>query len=447
MSHLLAKPLFFNRRIVFYLVILLSLQCIIAYGALLVFDSLPSSLTDMPDDHVVFRESQRGTVNLIRMRINENKNRPLQEVVDELQPYFGYSIEILPIDIALPHTVSHELKNLGFSYDSDKEVVYIDLNDGNLLQLGPIVMRDILQSNTMSLSVFLIIWALFSAIIFFILIYFAFSAVWKDLVNIRQTAEQLGQGNLKARTENVKGWLFKPLANVLNNMGTHIEHLVSTNQTISHAMAHELRTPLARMRFELSMLEESNDEQEKLLLQKGMSDDINELETLISASLNYFKMQQSNIELNLTQVSLKQWSEKVCQSLALFKPKEFELTCNSQDVLAIIDTNLAETIVKNLLLNAFKYATHKAVLNITKQKNSVIIEIDDDGPGIPFEAREKIFMPFARLDTSRTRSTGGYGLGLAYVKLMAEFHNGNAFVVTSPLGGARFVVSLKSNDC
>ena len=447
MSHLLAKPLFFNRRIVFYLVILLSLQCIIAYGALLVFDSLPSSLTDMPDDHVVFRESQRGTVNLIRMRINENKNRPLQEVVDELQPYFSYSIEILPIDIALPHSVSHELKNLGFSYDSDKEVVYIDLNDGNLLQLGPIVMRDILQSNTMSLSVFLIIWALFSAIIFFILIYFAFSAVWKDLVNIRQTAEQLGQGNLKARTENVKGWLFKPLANVLNNMGTHIEHLVSTNQTISHAMAHELRTPLARMRFELSMLEESNDEQEKLLLQKGMSDDINELEILISASLNYFKMQQSNIELNLTQVSLKQWGEKVCQSLALFKPKEFELTCNSQDVLAIIDTNLAETIVKNLLLNAFKYATHKAVLNITKQKNSVIIEIDDDGPGIPFEAREKIFMPFARLDTSRTRSTGGYGLGLAYVKLMAEFHNGNAFVVTSPLGGARFVVSLKSNDC
>ncbi len=445
MSHLLAKPLFFNRRIVFYLVILLSLQCIIAYGALLVFDSLPSSLTDMPDDHVVFRESQRGTVNLIRMRINENKNRPLQEVVDELQPYFGYSIEILPIDIALPHSVSHELKNLGFSYDSDKEVVYIDLNDGNLLQLGPIVMRDILQSNTMSLSVFLIIWALFSAIIFFILIYFAFSAVWKDLVNIRQTAEQLGQGNLKARTENVKGWLFKPLANVLNNMGTHIEHLVSTNQTISHAMAHELRTPLARMRFELSMLEESNDEQEKLLLQKGMSDDINELETLISASLNYFKMQQSNIELNLTQVSLKQWGEKVCQSLALFKPKGFELTCNSQDVLAIIDTNLAETIVKNLLLNAFKYATHKAVLNITKQKNSVIIEIDDDGPGIPFEAREKIFMPFARLDTSRTRSTGGYGLGLAYVKLMAEFHNGNAFVVTSPLGGARFVVSLKSS--
>ena len=107
---------------------------------------------------------------------------------------------------------------------------------------------------------------------------------------------------------------------------------------------------------------------------------------------------------------------------------------------------MAETIVKNLLLNAFKYAAHKAVLNITKQDHRVILEIDDDGTGIPFDAREKIFMPFARLDTSRTRSTGGYGLGLAYVKLMAEFHDGKAFVVTSPLGGARFVVSIKSGD-
>ncbi|KDN09722.1 ATP-binding protein [Gilliamella sp. Imp1-1] len=446
MSQLLAKPLFFNRRIVFYLVILLLLQSIIAYGALLVFDSLPSSLTDMPDDHVVFRESQRGTVNLIRMQIKEHKDRPLQEVVNELQPYFGYPIEVLPINTPLPDTVLNELKKLGFSYDDDNEIVYIDLKDGNLLQLGPIVMRDILASNTMSLTIFLVIWALFSAIVFFILIYMAFSAVWKDLVNIRQTAEQLGQGNLKARTENVKGWLFKPLANVLNNMGTHIEHLVGTNQTISHAMAHELRTPLARMRFELSMLEESTDEKERFLLQKGMSDDINELETLINASLNYFKMQQSNVELNFIRVSLKQWSEKVCQSLTLFKPKGFELTCNSQDAYAMIDTNLVETIVKNLLLNAFKYAAHKAVLNITKQENRVILEIDDDGVGIPFDAREKIFMPFARLDTSRTRSTGGYGLGLAYVKLMAEFHNGKAFVVTSPLGGARFVVSLKSGD-
>lgn len=105
MRQLLAKPLFFNRRIVFYLIILLSLQCIIAYGALLVFDSLPSSLTDMPDDHVVFRESQRGTVHLIRKQIDENKDKPLQEVVNELQPYFGYPIKVLSAKTPLPHSI------------------------------------------------------------------------------------------------------------------------------------------------------------------------------------------------------------------------------------------------------------------------------------------------------------------------------------------------------
>lgn len=445
MKRLFIKP-FFNRRAVFYLVILLTLQCIIAYGALLVFDALPSSLTSIPDDHMVFRESQRGTINLIRMRISENQDLPLEQVITELRPYFGYPIDVIPTDTLLSSDVRKELQTYSYAYDEDTEIVYVALNDGHLLQLGPIVMRNILESSSMSLSVFLFIWSLFSAIIFFILLYFAFSTVWKDLVKIRQTAEQFSKGNLKAKTENVKGWLFKPLASVLNNMGTHIEHLVNTNQTISHAMAHELRTPLARMRFELSMLEEATDEAEKLHLQKGMSDDINELESLINVSLSYFKMQQSNIELNFTRVSLKQWSDKVCQSLALFKPQQFELICNGQDTEAFIDVNLAETIVKNLLLNAFKYAAQKAILTITKNGNSVIIEIDDDGIGIPFDLRDKIFMPFARLDTSRTRSKGGYGLGLAYVKLMADFHDGKVFVVTSPLGGARFVVTLTCGE-
>ncbi|MDF7666539.1 ATP-binding protein [Orbaceae bacterium ESL0727] len=442
MNRLFTKPLLFNTRIITYLVILLSLQCIIAYGALLVFDALPASVTGIPDDHVIFHESQRGTVNLLRLQLDEYKDLPIKQAVKKLQPYFSYPLRLLPSDTVLPKDVLTELGKYGFAYDEDKEVIVVDLHEGRLLQLGPIVVRHILESNTMSLGVFLVIWALFSAIVFFILIYLAFITVWTDLFKIRQTTEQIGQGNLKARAENVKSWVFKPLANVLNNMGSHIEHLVSTNQTISHAMAHELRTPLARMRFELSMLDEVNNDQERLSLQKGMNDDVDELETLINASLSYFKMQQSRIELNLTRVSLTGWIDKVCQSVELFKPKDFELICHIEDTRVLIDIGLAETIIKNLLLNAFKYAVHRAILTVSKKGHTVVIEVDDDGPGIPLDSRETIFMPFSRLDTSRTRTTGGYGLGLAYVKLIAEFHGGKAFAVTSPMGGARFVVTL-----
>ncbi|MDF7670472.1 ATP-binding protein [Orbaceae bacterium ESL0721] len=445
MSHRFSKP-FYNTRIITYLVVLLSLQCIIAYGALLVFDALPASLTGIPDDHSIFHESQRGTVNLLRLQLDENSDIPIKQAVKKLQPYFSYPLTLLPPQVVLPHEVLAELAKYGFAYDEDKEVILVDLYNGRILQLGPIAVRHILESNSTSLALFLVIWALFSAIIFFILIYFAFITVWRDLFKIRQTTEQIGEGNLKARAENIRSWVFKPLADVLNNMARHIEHLVSTNQTISHAMAHELRTPLARMRFELSMLDEATSEDERLLLQKGIADDINELESLINVSLNYFKMHQSGIELNLTRISLASWGNQVCQSVELFKPPGFELITHIEDCEVVIDAGLAETIVKNLLQNAFKYAAHKAVLTISKKGHVLVIEVDDDGPGIPLAARESIFMPFSRLDTSRTRTTGGYGLGLAYVKLIAEFHAGKAFAVTSPMGGARFVVTLNLDE-
>lgn len=418
----------------------------IAYGALLVFDALPPSITGVPEDHTVQRDSQKGAVNLIRLQIRHNKNLSVQQVVDDLQPLFGYPISVLDTSVSLPSAVTKELKEFGTAYDEDLDILYVSLDSDDILKLGPILMRDILESDFMPFSVFIFLWSLFSVAIFFILIYFAFVHFWKDLVNIRNTAERLSQGDLDARTEDARSWLFKPLASVLNNMGVHIKHLVTTSETISHAMAHELRTPLARMRFELSMLDDARDDTERLQYRKGLDEDIDELESLIKVSLNYFKMQQSQFELNLTEVHLKDWSEKLCKSLALFKPENFELECNSQDETVLFDVSLSDTIVKNLLLNAFKYANSKAVFSVFKKEDKIVFVIDDDGPGIPIESRDRVFMPFSRLDTSRTRTTGGYGLGLAYVKLIAEIHNGKAFVVTSPLGGARFVVTIKSED-
>lgn len=442
----MSTKLTFSKRIIIYLITLLILQCFFAYGALLVFDALPSSLTGVPDDHTVQRDSQKGTVSLIRMQINENKNLSVQQVVDNLQPLFGYPITVLEADVPLPLLVKKELDEYGTAYDEDLDILYVNLDSHDILKLGPILIRDILESDFMAFSVFIFLWSLFSVAIFFILIYFAFVHFWKDLVNIRKTAERMGQGDLDARTEDARSWLFRPLASVLNNMGVHIKHLVTTSETISHAMAHELRTPLARMRFELSMLDEARNEEERLQYRKGLDEDIDELESLIKVSLSYFKMQQSQFELDLTEVHLKEWSEKLCKSLALFKPENFELECISQDDTALLDISLSDTIVQNLLLNAFKYANSKAIFSVFKKEDKVVFVIDDDGPGVPIESRDRVFMPFSRLDTSRTRTTGGYGLGLAYVKLIAEIHNGKAFVVTSPLGGARFVVAIKSGN-
>nr|WP_286203485.1 ATP-binding protein [Pseudoalteromonas sp. NBT06-2] len=80
-------------------------------------------------------------------------------------------------------------------------------------------------------------------------------------------------------------------------------------------------------------------------------------------------------------------------------------------------------------------------ISLKHEKKQTTIYIDDDGPGIPYEHQRDIFLPFKRLDDSRTRETGGYGLGLAIVKQIATWHRGDVKIDTSPIGGARFILS------
>lgn len=443
LNKLLSKSVFLNNRIISYLAILLILQCIIAYSALLVFDSLPKSITDVPDDKTVLYETQRGTVTLILNEIDRHKDQPVETVIQSLQPYFGYPINVLPM--TKKFRSSTKMNQFQFSVDDENDILYIPLNANKILKLGPILIPSILESNTLSFSFFILLWSAFSAVICFILIYFAFRTFWNDLFKMRHVAEQIGSGNLKARVNHVNSWLLKSPSNILNTMATHIEHLVMASQIISHAMAHELRTPLARIRFALGMYENEENSLHKKTLLHSISSDVDELESSIKTSLTYFKMQRNKIELNLKTVSLQEWCNELCESLLPLKPDEFTFHYYCQDKKVAIDTKLADTVTKNLLLNAFKYANNKIILNISLKNEMVIITVDDDGPGIPLNDREKIFMPFFRLNIKKTVNKEGYGLGLAYVKLICEFHYGNTFVMTSALGGARFVATLKTN--
>ena len=97
--------------------------------------------------------------------------------------------------------------------------------------------------------------------------------------------------------------------------------------------------------------------------------------------------------------------------------------------------------VTNLLRNALKYTTSQIVVSAEVVDDYIRIHVDDDGIGIPPEERQRVFFAFTRLDRSRDRATGGYGLGLAIVRLVLEQHGGTASAEESPLGGARFTIS------
>jgi two-component system OmpR family sensor kinase len=106
------------------------------------------------------------------------------------------------------------------------------------------------------------------------------------------------------------------------------------------------------------------------------------------------------------------------------------------------DRRLLARAVGNLLRNAQKYALQTVALSARRDGGLLEILVDDDGPGIPEEEREHIFEPFYRLDRSRDRATGGFGLGLSIARKAVRLHGGTLRVERSPLGGARFAIRL-----
>ena len=106
-----------------------------------------------------------------------------------------------------------------------------------------------------------------------------------------------------------------------------------------------------------------------------------------------------------------------------------------------MDPYLMELALSNLLVNACRYAHKAVVVDMRIDTGRNVLAVEDDGPGIPAAEREQVFRAFTRLDTSRNRSTGGYGLGLAIVTRIAALHGGTAGADESTLGGARLLVS------
>lgn len=101
-------------------------------------------------------------------------------------------------------------------------------------------------------------------------------------------------------------------------------------------------------------------------------------------------------------------------------------------------------VVRNLVDNAVRHASERVLLCVEQRADSVVLTVEDDGPGVPVAERERVFERFRRLDDARSRDAGGSGLGLAIVREVVTAHGGSVALDSSPLGGARFVVRLPS---
>jgi two-component system, OmpR family, phosphate regulon sensor histidine kinase PhoR len=147
-------------------------------------------------------------------------------------------------------------------------------------------------------------------------------------------------------------------------------------------------------------------------------------------------------------VDLAAVTKRVCARLGVAANERSVVIQQESDPQVVIqgDESLAEQMIYNLVSNAIKYNKEGGLVRVSVKRNeeAVVINVDDEGPGIPPDLRERVFERFYRVETSRSRETGGTGLGLAIVKHAALDLGGSVHVEDSDLGGSRFVVTLRS---
>lgn len=237
--------------------------------------------------------------------------------------------------------------------------------------------------------------------------------------------------------------MFGLLSETLNRMADRIQTLIASQRELSSAISHELRTPIARLRFALEMLSGTDERAERERLWRGMEGDLEELDNLIDSSLTHARFVREGAALNPVPTDLAHWLEGQVEELRVLAPNlavTLDLGALAGAPAVALDKKSLPYAVRNLMRNAFKYAKSRVQVSAELAGDNALIHVDDDGIGVAEEDRERIFDAFTRLDRSRDRASGGYGLGLAIVRQVMEAHGGRALAETSPLGGARFTL-------
>lgn len=226
------------------------------------------------------------------------------------------------------------------------------------------------------------------------------------------------------------------------------EHeLAKLRADLTAGVSHELRTPLAQILLfgETLMFERTRSERERRAAAEIIVRETRRLMHLVENALHFTRADRALLELTPEPLDLGAATREI---LVSFAPLAWAANVTLREVIdepvaALIDASAYRQIMLNLLENAVRYgpAGQTIVIRLERTRDMARLIVDDEGPGVPFADRERIFAPFVRL-TSQRRGGGGTGIGLAVVRDLTSRHGGQTWVERSERGGARFVVAL-----
>lgn len=320
-----------------------------------------------------------------------------------------------------------EIMNLPFAMkeiDSRNQQIQIQLPSG--LLLVDVHRRRFFSS---TVDIFLV-WMIGSALLIFGVAFLFMKNQVRSVERLADAAEQFGLGNFSVRLKLEGAKEVRQAGASFLQMQERIQRSLTERTTLLAGVSHDLRTPLTRMKLQLSLMPQTPENQE-------LQEEILHMQQMISAYLDFARENQKE---PLTSVYLTDLLEKEIRKIKKAKyPLSKKGTFPDVSVLARpIELTRA---IRNILSNAQRYAP-KAWISLSEQENNVLLCIEDNGKGIPPSDRENVFKPFYRMEKSRNTETGGVGLGLTVSRDILIAHGGEIKLTDSTYGGLRVEILL-----
>ena len=342
-------------------------------------------------------------------------------------PFPTYSGErkYSPMDRSLRRELKSAFGNNKYWFNTSKfkDAVEIKIKAENEV-IEFLVPKEMISASSVRLFV---LWTTLPSIVLVLIALIFLKNQTRPLVKLAKAAEKFGKGDYVNDFRPSGAAEIRKAAYEFDRMAKRINRHLNQRSEMLSGISHDLRTPLTRLKLQLAMIDQKD-------ISKKMSKDIDDMEKMLNDYLQFAKTQTQEDTTSVNLLSLFDEIKKNLNSknLIMVKVEHVKLKCRS---------NALRRCFENVIQNGLTYG-NKVYIELQKSSNRVVVNIEDDGPGIPEDQYKNVFKPFFRLDKSRNLNQTGIGLGLAIVEDIINSHGGNIQLGKSKYKGLQVKISL-----
>tara|TARA_B100000214_G_scaffold129663_1_gene92177 strand:+ start:519 stop:1835 length:1317 start_codon:yes stop_codon:yes gene_type:complete len=346
-------------------------------------------------------------------------------IIQEKLPNISGERKFSPMDRSLRRELKSTFgnSNYWFSTSKFKNAVEIKIKSENEV-IEFLVPKEMVSASSVRLFV---LWTTLPSLILVLIALVFLKNQTRPLVRLAKAAERFGKGDYVNDFRPSGAAEIRKAAYEFDRMAKRINRHLNQRSEMLSGISHDLRTPLTRLKLQLAMIKEKD-------VSKNMSKDIDEMEGMLNDYLQFAKTQakENTSTINLSNLFIEIKKDLKSENLNLI---------NSEETILKGRVSSLKRCFENVINNGLTYGK-KVYVSLHKTSSRVIVNIEDDGPGIAEDQYKNVFKPFFRLDKSRSLNKSGVGLGLAIVEDIINSHGGNIQLGKSQYKGLQVKISL-----